>query len=461
MEPILLKDIREVLEGELICGTEDWHIKNAIVYNRHPLEEPYTLIFLNKKESIYWGHFAQMAPCVVVTDKPIEDIRHLLNKTTVIRVKSMIQSYWTFIHYYRSLFKIPVTAITGTCGKTTVKEMIKHILSKSYTVQASESSKNEPRRSFHYLLGINRQTDMAVFETGLGNIGNIKHQCLIYQPTIGIITTIGAHHLDGCKTLEGYIQAKGEMIEGVAKNGTLILNADDENIKKLSLDSFEGRVVYFSVGSPSEFQAVHVSYAKNGMTFDLVYNEKTYPVFIPGYGEHQVYNALAAIAAVHQMGIGIDEALERLASFQNMERHLEVSAGMNGCTIIDDTWTINPTSVEAALKVVDELGKGKKTIVILGDINRLGDYEKEYHQKVGNMVAERTFDTLITIGEKAKEIGRQALQDGFKGNVHQFQTVEGILEIVKDKVDEHTLLLIKGPMKSRSMIALAQQLKML
>ncbi|MCP3762293.1 UDP-N-acetylmuramoyl-tripeptide--D-alanyl-D-alanine ligase [Domibacillus sp. A3M-37] len=461
MEPVLLKDIRNVLEGELICGREDWHIKNAIVYNRHTLEAPYTLIFLNKRESIYWGHLAQMTPCVVVTDKPVEDIRHLLNKTTVIRVKSVIQSYWTFIHYYRSLFTIPVTAITGTCGKTTVKEMIKHILSQSYTVQASESSKNEPRRSFHYLLGINRQTDMAVFETGLGNIGNIKHQCLIYQPTIGIITTIGAHHLDGCKTLEGYIEAKGEIIEGVAEDGALILNADDENIKKLSLDSFKGSVIYFSLINPSEFQAANVCYTQNGMTFDLMHNEKTYAVFIPGYGEHQVYNALAAIAAVHHMGMDIGEASGRLASFQNMERHLEVSAGMNGSTIIDDTWTINPTSVEAALKVVDELGKNKKTIVLLGDINRLGDYEIEYHQKVGSMVAERTFDTLVTIGEKAKEIGRQALRDGFTGDVHAFQTVEGILEMLKDKVDEHTLLLIKGPMKSRSMIQLAQQLKML
>jgi len=461
MEPILLKDIRTVLEGELISGLEDWHVKNAIVNNRHALEESHTLIFLNKRESIQWNKLEKMAPCVVVTDKPAEEMRHLLNKTTVIRVKSVIQAYWAFIHYYRSLFTIPIVAITGTCGKTTVKEMIKHIGSKSYQVQASESSKNEPRRSFHYLLGINGQTDMAVFETGLGNIGNIKHQCLIYQPTIGIITTIGAHHLDGCKTLEGYIQAKGEIIEGIAEDGSLILNADDENIKKLSLDSFKGTVIYFSVTNPSDFQAAHVRYAKNGMKFDLIHNGKTYPVFIPGYGEHQVYNALAAIAAAFKMGIEISEAAERLASFQNMERHLEMSAGLNGSTIIDDTWTINPTSVEAALKVVDELGKDKKTILLLGDINRLGDYEKEYHQKVGSMVAQRAYNTLVTIGEKAKEIGRQALEDGFVGNVHQFETVEGVLEMLKDKIDERTLLLIKGPMKSRSMIELAQQLKTL
>lgn len=461
MEPILVKDIREVLEGELWSGTEDGYVKQAIVYNRHQLETSHTLIFLNKKEPMDWEQVEPMTPCVIVTDKPVSEIEHLFNKTTVIRVKSVLQSYWTFIDYYRSLFTIPVAAITGTCGKTTVKEMMKHLLSETYNVQASESSKNEPRRSFHYLLGINRQTDMAVFETGLGNTGNIKHQCLVYQPTIGMITMIGAHHLDGCKTLEGYIEAKGEMLEGVSENGTLLINADDENSKKLPLDSFKGTLLSFGVTSPSDYQASHIRYAKEGMAFDLLHKGRTYAARVPGYGEHQVYNALAAVAAVHLMGMEIEAAIKRLAGFQNMERHLEISPGMNGSTIIDDTWTINPTSIEAALKVVDELGKEKKTIVLLGDINRLGDYEKEYHQKAGSMVAERSFHTLITIGEKAKEIGLQAKRDDFKGHIYSFPTVEGVMDVLKKTVDDQTLLLIKGPMKSRSMIALAQELKML
>lgn len=461
MEPILVKDIREVLEGELWSGTEDGYVKQAIVYNRHPLETAHTLIFLNKKEPMDWEQVEPMTPCVIVTDKPVSEIEHLFNKTTVIRVKSVLQSYWTFIDYYRSLFTIPVAAITGTCGKTTVKEMMKHLLSETYNVQASESSKNEPRRSFHYLLGINRQTDMAVFETGLGNTGNIKHQCLVYQPTIGMITMIGAHHLDGCKTLEGYIEAKGEMLEGVSENGILLINADDENSKKLPLHSFKGTLLSFGVTSPSDYQASHIRYAKEGMAFDLLHKGRTYAARVPGYGEHQVYNALAAVAAVHLMGMEIEAAIKRLAGFQNMERHLEVSPGINGSTIIDDTWTINPTSIEAALKVVDELGKEKKTIVLLGDINRLGDYEKEYHQKAGSMVAERSFHTLITIGEKAKEIGLQAKRDDFKGHIYSFPTVEGVMDVLKKTVDDQTLLLIKGPMKSRSMIALAQELKML
>ncbi|HJV31909.1 MAG TPA: UDP-N-acetylmuramoyl-tripeptide--D-alanyl-D-alanine ligase [Bacillales bacterium] len=460
MEPIHVKKIRTLLEGELFCGTENWYVKDAIVYKRHKLEHPHTLIFLFKRESIYWGHLERLAPCVVITDKSEDELRKVRKNTTIIRVKSTLQAYWKFVNYYRNLFDIPVVAITGTCGKTTTKEMIKHILSKSYNVQASVSSINEPRRSFPYLMGINRQTEMAVFETGLGNIGNIKHQCLIYQPTIGIITTIDAHHLDGCKTLEGYVQAKGEIVDGVKENGTLILNRDDDNIKKISLAAFRGDVIYFGAKTRSDYKADHIRFAKDGMDFDLIYKNTSYPVFVPGYGEHQVYNALAAIAAVHVMGIEIQEAAQQLASFENMVRHLEVGMGINGCTIIDDTWTINPLSVEAALKVVDEIGKGKKTILLLGDINRLGNYEKEYHQKVGSIVAKKRYDTLITIGEKAVEIGKQALKDHFQGQVYMFPTVDGVKEILENLLDDQSLLLIKGPMKSRSMIDLASSLKL-
>ena len=460
MKPLHVSNIRKLVEGELFCGTEEWYIRDAIVYKSHKLVRKQTLIFLKKRESMHWGHLEKFSPCIVITDKSEEELRHVKDHTTVIRVKSMIQAYWKFINYYRNLFTIPVVAITGTCGKTTTKEMIKYILSKSYLVQATESSKNEPRRSFPYLMGINQKTNMAVFETGLGNPGNIKHQCLIYQPTIGIITTIGVHHLDGCKTLDGYIQAKGEIVEGVNNNGTLILNGDDPNIKKIPLTKFKGKIIYFSVKSDSEFKAENIHFVKAGMKFELLYKDLYYPVFVPGYGEHQVYNALAALAAVVEMGLNITEAIERIATFENMQRHLEVVKGINGSTIIDDTWTINPTSIEAALNVIDEVGREKKKIVLLGDINRLGEYEKEYHQKVGTMVAKRTFQTLITIGHKAAEIGKQAILDGFAGHVHMFSTTEGVQDILINELDADSILLIKGPMKSRSMIELAQNLRL-
>ena len=460
MKPLLVRDIRKLLQGELICGSENWKVRDAIYYKRHDLTEQHTLMFVSRSDSVNWNEINHKGPSLVISDKPTSELKNALPNTTVIKVASLVQSYWKFIKYYRGLFTIPVVTITGTCGKTTTKDMIKHILSKDRNVQASISSKNEPRRSLPYLMGIDEKTDAAVFEHGLGNSGNIKHQCMIYQPTIGIITNIGVHHLDGCKNLEGYISAKAEIVDGIKKDGTLILNADDENTKKVPLHSFKGKIIYFGVDMRSDFRASTIKFANHGMDFLLHFNKRTYKAFIPGYGEHQVYNALAALAAVNEMGMDIKEAISRLATYKNMTRHLEFSNGVGGSTIIDDTWTNNPTSIEAALKVLDSIGKGKNVVLVLGDINRLGNFEKKYHREIGSMVAKRNIHTLITIGSKAEEIAKQAIRDGSKATIHMFKEVKGLKEILDPVLDSDAILLIKGPMSSRSMIEFANSLKM-
>ncbi|MBS4172207.1 UDP-N-acetylmuramoyl-tripeptide--D-alanyl-D-alanine ligase [Bacillus sp. FJAT-49736] len=459
MQPIPVNEIRRLLHGDLIRGSEHWKVRNAIYYNRQDLTMQNTLMFVSRSNVVNWNEIDKMGPSLVVTDLPHEELKKALSNTTVIKVRSLVQAYWKFIDYYRGLFNIPVVTITGTCGKTTTKDMIKHVLNRDYNVHASESSKNEPRRSFPYLMGIDKNTDAAVFEHGLGNSGNIKHQCMIYQPTIGIITNIGVHHLDGCGNLEGYIKAKSEIVEGIKKGGTLILNADDENTKKVKLDSFQGKILYFGKDKKSDFRASNITYAKGGMDFTLHYSNKTYQVFVPGYGEHQVSNALAALAAVTEIGMTMEDAISRLATYHNMMRHLEFSIGKGGSTIIDDTWTNNPTSVEAALKVIDSIGKDKKVILVLGDINRLGNFEKKYHREIGSMVAKRNIHTLITIGKKAEEIANQAIEDGTKAKVYKFYNVNGVREVVDPILDSGSLLLIKGPMSSRSMIDFANELK--
>ncbi|MFJ7933874.1 Mur ligase family protein [Sporosarcina sp. NPDC096371] len=460
MKPLLVGDIRKLLQGELICGSENWKVRNAIYYKRHDLTESHTLMFVSRSDTVNWQEINLKGPAFVISDKPTAELKNALPNTTVIKVASLVQSYWKFIKYYRGLFTIPVVTITGTCGKTTTKDMIKHILSKDRHIQASISSKNEPRRSLPYLMGIDDKTDAAVFEHGLGNSGNITHQCMIYQPTIGIITNIGVHHLDGCKNLEGYIKAKSEIVDGIKKDGKLIINADDENTKKVPLHSFKGKIIYFGVGMRSDFRASTIKFAKHGMDFRLHFNKRTYKAFIPGYGEHQVYNALAALAAVNEMGMDLQEAITRLATYENMTRHLEFSNGVGGSTIIDDTWTNNPTSIEAALKVLDSIGKGKNVVLVLGDINRLGTFEKKYHGEIGSMVAKRNIHTLITIGSKAEEIARQAIQDGSKATIHICKEVKGLKELLDPILDNDAILLIKGPMSSRSMIEFANSLKM-
>ncbi|QGG51177.1 UDP-N-acetylmuramoyl-tripeptide--D-alanyl-D-alanine ligase [Lysinibacillus pakistanensis] len=459
MQQINVKDLRKVLQGDLLCGSEQWSVKQAIYYNRHDLTQSHTLMFVSRGDTINWQEIDRKGPALVISDKSSAELKNALANTTVIQVKSIGQAYWTFIDYYRNLFQIPVVALTGTCGKTTTKEMIKHIASREWNVQASVSSKNEPRQSLPYLTGIDKSTEAAIFELGLGNTGNIKHQCMIYQPTIGIITNIGVHHLDGCGNLEGYIKAKAEILEGISEGGTLIINADDENTKKIPLHTFKGKIITVGVHEQADYKATTIQFKKNGMKFVLQVSGAKYNVFVPGYGEHQVYNALSAIAAAKEMGLSFNTAIAGLRTFKPMARHLEFSTGMGESTIVDDTWTNNPTSVEAALKVLDTIGKGKKVILILGDIKRLGRFEEKYHREIGSLVAKRDIHTLITIGNRAEHIAKQAIKEGSKAEIHIFKDVAGVLDLLKSQLDSETIVLIKGPMSSRSMIEFANQLK--
>ncbi|AXI00017.1 UDP-N-acetylmuramoyl-tripeptide--D-alanyl-D-alanine ligase [Sporosarcina sp. PTS2304] len=459
MKPIKVKDIRKLLDGIIITGSEDWIVEDAIYYNRHDHTKRHSLLFISRDDVIDWEAIDRKGPSLLITDKPFSEVRNVPKTITILQVKSLVQSYWKFITYYRGQFDIPVVTITGTCGKTTTKDMIKHILEATWNVQASISSQNEPRRSLPYLMGIDENTEVAVFEHGLGNTGNITHQCLIYQPTIGIITTIGVHHLDGCGNLEGYIRAKEEIVGGIQKGGTLILNADDTHTKKLRLQSFTGKIIYFGTSKHAQFKADNILFGKGGMNFTLRVDQNRYPVFVPGYGEHQVSNALAALAAIHELGVPLEIAISRLKSYRPMGRHLEFTDGINGSTIIDDTWTNNPTSVEAALNVVDTLGKEKQVIVILGDINRLGSFEKKYHQEIGSMIAKRNIHTLITIGKKAEEIAKQARKEGSLADIRIFKDVHEVGHSLNHLLNKQSLVLIKGPMSSRGMIDFANRLK--
>ncbi|MDW0115470.1 UDP-N-acetylmuramoyl-tripeptide--D-alanyl-D-alanine ligase [Sporosarcina thermotolerans] len=458
MRPLVVSEILKVLKGRIITGAVDWEVKDVIYYKRHEHVNRNTLLFVSRSDEINWAMMNKKGPSLIVTDKVVK-LTGVYPNVTVMQVDSLVQSYWKFMNYYRNLFQIPVVTITGTCGKTTVKDMIRHILQSTWNVHSSVSSQNEPRRSLPYLMGIDDHTEAAVFEHGLGNTGNIKHQCMIYQPTIGIITTIGVHHLDGCGDLEGYIRAKEEIVGGIREGGTLILNADDQNTKKLRISNFKGKIIYFGTADKSHFKASQIKYGIGGMDFILHTGNRTHRAFIPGYGEHQVSNALAALAAVHEMGMDVNTAISRLKTFKNMNRHLEFSKGIQGSTIIDDTWTNNPTSVEAALKVLDSVGKDKNVILILGDINRLGNFERRYHREIGSMIAKRNISALITIGKKAVEIARQASRDGSTANIMSFENVNEIGDKVDHLFDEKSIVLIKGPMSSRGMIEFAKRLK--
>ncbi|MFJ7933871.1 Mur ligase family protein [Sporosarcina sp. NPDC096371] len=426
-------------------------------YRLKQVKKQHTILFL-KQNIVDWERLKKFFPLVLVTQLPFRPNEQLVD-LTVIQVKDTDEAYWRFVHDYRNLFQIPVVAITGTSGKTTTKEMIRHILSADKIIAYTNSSNNSRTAHLEYLLSINDETEAAVFETAVGAPGDVLNAGKYFKPNIGIITNIGAHHLNYCKTLEGYIHAKGEMCAALEQKGVLIINADDQNSRKLDLTNYNGRILKVGIYSSCNFKACDINFCKDGMQFTVQHEQKEYPMFVPGVGEHQVYNALAAIAAAFEMGIDLPETANRLKTFQNLKKHLQVFEGINGSTVLDDTWSMTTTSLEAALKVLKEVGQGKKKVAIVGTITDLGSWGYIIHEQAGELISQIGVDVLITIGEHARIMADYAVKTGLNSQVYTFNNSILVLNLLKKIVDENTIVLIKGDMYSKPLIELAVKLR--
>lgn len=446
MKSLYLYDILKNIDGSLIKGNTNTLIEH-VATKRKKIKDHTLFFHLSRIKYIHFEYFQKNKPVVVVTENP-DGFKKIGNDVMIVKVINIDEAYEKFIDFYRNLFNIPVIGITGTCGKTTVKEMVKHILSTQYKVHATYMSDNSNFHNLRYLLGMDDETEAAVFEMPVASPNYLRNSCKYFQPGIRILLNIGVYHLTGCKTPKAYMKAKAEILEGLDPvKGTLILNADDENIKKIDVSQFEN-VIYFGMDNNAHFRASKLRYGKSGMNFVLRYGEEKYPVFVHGYGEHNVYNALAALAAVSRVGMDLKQAIDALATFKQVTEHLEVRTGIKGCTVLDDTWNNSPLSMNSALKVLKDISCRRKTIALLGYMPQLGedDYAKEEYARIGEKVVETKVDLLVVVGEQAQEIGIRALELGMdKRKVHFSNDGKEIAKIIRPFLKKDGIVLLKIP----------------
>ncbi|MFS0687830.1 UDP-N-acetylmuramoyl-tripeptide--D-alanyl-D-alanine ligase [Sporosarcina sp. 179-K 8C2 HS] len=456
MKPLTTGYIRQIISGKLVHGTDDLLIHHG-AYRLKQVRHSHTILFL-KRNIIKWDRLKPYFPIAIVTDREME-VSGRTEELTIIRVENLQDSYWKFINHYRASINIPVIAVTGTSGKTTTKEMIRHLLSINRKVAHTNSTNNSRTAHLSYLLGIDDTTEVAVFETAVGAPGDISNAAAYLKPTIGIITNIGEHHLNYCKTLEGYIAAKGEMCNALQPNGVLIINADDQNTKKLDLKSFTGKIVTVGIHSKCDFKATDICFSSEGMFMTVEHMKKKYRILVPGLGEHQIYNALAAIAAVHQIGMDLTDVALHFRTFQPLKKQLQLLEGLNGATIIDDTWSITTTSLHAAMQVLQAIDPGKRKIAVIGTITDLGSWGYAIHQRAGEILEQSKIDVLVTIGEHAKIMADTVSQISARIEVHSFNNHILAYELLKKITTEDTIVLIKGDMLSESIKKLATLLR--
>jgi UDP-N-acetylmuramoyl-tripeptide--D-alanyl-D-alanine ligase len=360
----------------------------------------------------------------IVTETPFSHMEEL-NPEQIILVEDIEDTFFKFTSYYRHLFNIPVVAITGTCGKSTTKEMLKHILEETNNVQATRSSVNASYYNLPYLMGIDEDTDVAVFETAVSSKGDMTESCKYFYPTIGIMTMIDVDHTDELQ-FDDYLAEKTKIMEGMNNEGTLILNMDDPYLSSIDTSQFEGDIITFGKDKDAIFRITEYQYDSSGMTFWIEYKQSEYKGYIPGLGEHNVYNACASAAAAAILGMDLHYALKRLSSFHHMRSHFQIIEGRNNITLVDDTWKSNPPSLRKGLETLCSIAlPSQRKIAVLGRMAALGEYAEEEYEKAGHLVGDCGVDVLITKGLLAKEFVKPAIESGVNpNNVYHFSDID-------------------------------------
>jgi UDP-N-acetylmuramoyl-tripeptide--D-alanyl-D-alanine ligase len=343
---------------------------------------------------------------------------------------------------HRSRFEIPVVAVTGSTGKTTVKEMIAHVLGKSRRVlQSAENFNNEIGVPLT-LLSLNADHQAAVIEMAMRGRGQIRYLAGLARPSMGVITNIGPSHLELLGDLESVARAKGELLESL-NGGVAVLNADDEQFSLLA-SLAPGPVVTFGIECPADFGAADLRpQPAAGFRFRFTHPAGALETTLPLPGQHQVYNALATAAAVAQLGVDGPAALAALGDFQARRGRLRMVRSSRGFTIIDDCYNASPASMRAALEVLAEFEGGRR-YAVLGDMKELGSGEVAFHREVGAAAAAAGLETLVTFGELARHLGEAAADRLGGDRVIAADDHEAAADLLLERLAPGDTVLVKG-----------------
>lgn len=362
------------------------------------------------------------AGAVVERDIPLNpspaviDVRHsydsallaTLRGPVLLRVDNTLAALQQLAQGWRERFPVRVIGITGSVGKTTTKETVAAVISQRYDTLVSEGNLNNEIGLPLTLLRLRPRHERAVLEMGMYARGEIAQLTEIAQPHVGIVTNVGPSHLKRLGSLGAIAAAKTELVEALPPDGTAILNADDARVMAMA-EHTTARVFTYGLDTNADLWADEIeSMGLDGISFRLHHASETLYVKVPMLGRHSVHTALAAAAAGLIEDLNWQDILEGLQEPRGQLR-LVVVPGINGATVLDDTYNASPDSTLAALNLMDDLN-GRK-IAVLGDMLELGDYEKEGHEKVGVRAAV-VLDKLITIGSLGHIISEAALQAG-------------------------------------------------
>lgn len=345
--------------------------------------------------------------------------------------------------YHRRQFSLPILCMTGSCGKTTVKEIVASVLRQKSSVLATKGNLNNDLGVPLTLLGLSKEHDYGVIELGANHIGEIAYTAGLALPDVSLVTIVAPAHLEGFGSVEGVFQAKSEIYDGLDSHGVAVINLDDAFSAPWLIQNQKRKTLTYSLHHPADVSALNRTLDAQGRyEFLLSTPQGQIDIHSPLLGEHNVSNILAATAMLIALNISLDQIKAGVEAMDPVPGRLNAKISRHGAVVIDDTYNANPKAVMAAVDVLTQ-AKGKKYL-LMGDMGEMGDDVRAYHFEVGQYAKQCGIDAVLAFGQFSESV-----QQGFgPGGQHYSSKAELIRACAElDKPD--ATFLVKGSRSSK------------
>jgi len=332
------------------------------------------------------------------------------NESRLLAVDETLVALQTLATAVRKLWGRTLVGVTGSAGKTTTKEAIAHILGARFRVLKSEGNFNNHFGLPLMLLKLEPEHEVAVVEMGMSHAGEIRALAQIARPQIGVVTNVAPVHLEFFDSIKGIARAKYELIESLPANGIAVLNADDEYVSQFGR-GFKGKVLTYGTCATADIRAENVqTRGVEGSEFDVVMTSGREHARLPLVGEHNILNALAAVAVGVACGLTPSEAVGALATLAPPDKRGQVLQ-LGNITVINDCYNSNPKALAAMVDALAAMKAGRR-IVVAGEMLELGPAAEQMHRAAGELIAENEIDVLVGVRGMAETMVESARRAG-------------------------------------------------
>ncbi|MCS5733521.1 UDP-N-acetylmuramoyl-tripeptide--D-alanyl-D-alanine ligase [Herbiconiux daphne] len=347
----------------------------------------------------------------------------------------------------RATGDLKIVGITGSNGKTTTKNLLSAITARVGETVAPRDSFNNEVGAPLTMLKLTPTTRFLVAEMGASGKGEITRLIRMAKPDVGVVLTVGLAHAGEFGGIETTLATKTEMVQDLVPGDVAVLNRDDPRVASMA-DKTAARVLWFGLSPEAEVRATDLDATAAGTTFVLhLPTGESRAVRFAVLGEHHVMNALAAAAAAHVLGVGVDDIVAALETVVRAERwRMELLGGKNGVQVINDAYNASPDSMAAALKTLAQIARDdQRTIAVLGEMSELGPFSVEEHDRIGRMAVRLNIKKLYVVGEAARAMHLAAEHEGSWGSEAFFvETADEAFDLVTADTQPGDLILVKS-----------------